>query len=183
MILQCTPTSCYRLHIWFLTYRGREYDDNYYPIIKSITVRDSHQCQNVVVPARIRSHGSDLTSRRSLLVYRHHFRSTLYVFTEVSHTSHSLIPYTGTAILSPVLVPVILCLVLIRISRRQKVTRFFFEITPLGPHMQCSLAFDGLDGNQRSRPLRTTDPSRFPFPVPYIHAQAVLPYLSSHSNT
>jgi hypothetical protein len=66
---------------------------------------------------------------------------------------------------------------------RQKVTRFFFEITPLGPHMQCSLAFDGLDGNQRSRPLRTTDPSRFPFPVPYIHAQAVLPYLSSHSNT
>jgi hypothetical protein len=55
----------------------------------------THQCQNVVVPARIRSHGSDLTSRRSLLVYRHHFRSTLYVFTEVSHTSHSLIPYTG----------------------------------------------------------------------------------------
>jgi hypothetical protein len=48
-----------------------------------------------MVPARIRWRGSDLTSRRSLLVYRLPFRSILYVFAEISQTSRSPVPYKG----------------------------------------------------------------------------------------
>jgi hypothetical protein len=55
----------------------------------------TRQRQNLVVPARSLWPGSDLTSHHSLLVSRLPFRSTSYVLTKASQTSHSLIPYTA----------------------------------------------------------------------------------------
>ena len=73
---------------------GREYDDKYYPIIKSFTVLD------VPRPKRRGPRPYTLAWFRSykpplLLVYRLPFRLISYVFAEISQTSRSPVPHKG----------------------------------------------------------------------------------------